>query len=109
LGNETKKEEVRENKNTGRPAYLPDDEFLAQLKARPIYEGLDVDLERGKAESWWAAKGLGLSRHHLVNWLNRAVDGKRPGGGPVAAGSHQSEISRAVANALRETQPARPT
>jgi hypothetical protein len=51
---------------------MADDEFIASLK--PLYEGIDVDAQIGKAKAWLLTpKGQRrkLTRTFLVNWLNR--------------------------------------
>lgn len=54
------------------PPALADSEFLSKLRTNPAYAGIDIDRERGKAESWCLANRRVCSRRFLVNWLNKA-------------------------------------
>lgn len=63
---------------------LTDAEWLAELKANPAYDGVDIDREHGKAKVWCDANGRTLTRRTFVNWINRS----RP-----MAGASRSETS----------------
>jgi hypothetical protein len=53
-------------------APLPDSEFLQALRENKAYDGIDIDRERGKAESWCLANRRMCSKRFFVNWLNKA-------------------------------------
>lgn len=71
-------------KEKGLPALkvVDDQTWLAELKANPVYAGLDIDLEFRKATAWWQAKGKALTRRGFINWLIKAMGDK-----PMANGS----------------------
>lgn len=51
---------------------MTDEEWLDTLKTNPAYEGLNFDIEVGKAKAWADNKGRKCSRAFLLNWFNRA-------------------------------------
>jgi hypothetical protein len=70
-------EQHQKPKPRKREAKLADAEWLATLKALPVYAGLDIDRELGKADAWlMTPKGRGRTktRGFVVNWLNHALD-----------------------------------
>lgn len=57
--------------SVGRSA-LPDDAWVASLKANLAYAGIDVDREIAKCAQWCEVKHKAApSRQRIVNWLNR--------------------------------------
>jgi hypothetical protein len=89
-GKVTKKtlpEKRREEKSKRVVGALADDStFLETIRRNPAYQGIDIDRERGKAESWCLANRRVCSRRFFVNWLNKC---ERPLG---ATGQPKREI-----------------
>ena len=50
---------------------LTDEQFIAELKADPVYSGIDIDREYGKMVRWCSMKGAKPSQMRLVRWLNK--------------------------------------
>lgn len=70
-----------------------DDEWIAGLKADPVYDGIDIDLEFKKASAWYPSRGRKLSRQAFVNWLIREI-GKKPMAIPtsLSEGSYHKKV-----------------
>lgn len=49
-----------------------DTEWLHKLSENPVYAGIDVKLQYGKAQVWHDTHKRQLTRRSFVNWLNRA-------------------------------------
>ena len=47
-------------------------EFLNHLKSKPAYQGIDLENEWSKCETWSETKGYKISYRRFVNWINRA-------------------------------------
>lgn len=57
-----------------RKLQLAEEEFIAELKRNPAYQGIDIDREIGKLKAWLLTpkgRGKSMTRGRLVNWLNR--------------------------------------
>ena len=55
------------------------EQFIQSLKDNPAYEGINIDTELGKMDSWLSARpGRKKTRKFVVNWLNRV---EKPMGG----------------------------
>jgi len=50
---------------------LSDTEFLAELKAEPGYQGIDLDRELSKCRVWTRSRGRQATRRTFIAWLNR--------------------------------------
>ena len=51
---------------------IPDDEWMASLKANPEYSGINIDSEFRRASEWIAKNpGRQLSRPFFTNWLSK--------------------------------------
>ncbi len=50
---------------------MTDEEWTAQIKANPAYEGIDIDRLIGKCQAWCNTHGRQLTRARILNWLNR--------------------------------------
>lgn len=50
---------------------LTDDEWIETLKKNPAYQGLNIDVVKGKMEVWCTTNGKKPTRKRLLNWLNR--------------------------------------
>jgi hypothetical protein len=48
-----------------------DYDFIAKLKTKPAYEGIDIDRELSKAQAWCEVNRRGCTPRFFVNWLNR--------------------------------------
>ena len=65
-----------------RPAYRRstgsaiDEEWIAELEANPVYTGIDIKRELGKAQAWAGVNGVGVTRRRFINWLNRAIESR---------------------------------
>jgi hypothetical protein len=69
-------EQQPKQKGRKRDPLPADAEWLASLKALPVYAGLNVDRELGKLDAWLLTpRGHGKlkSRGRIVNWLNNAA------------------------------------
>lgn len=55
-----------------------DDEWIASLKANPVFSGLDIDHEYRKAQAWIVTKGNGrkFTRKFFGGWLVKALGDK---------------------------------
>lgn len=53
-----------------------DEQWLAELEASPVYAGIDIRRELGKAQAWAGVNRVGVTRRRFVNWLNRALDSR---------------------------------
>lgn len=51
---------------------MTDEEFLAELESLPVYEGIDIKRELGKAQTWYKLRGKVATRMCVINWLNKA-------------------------------------
>lgn len=49
-----------------------DEEWIESIKTNPAYQGMNFDVEIGKAQAWCMTKGRKCSRQFLLNWFNRA-------------------------------------
>ena len=49
-----------------------EDEWLASLAVNPVYSGIDIKVQLGKAQVWCETNQRKCSRKFFVNWLNRA-------------------------------------
>ena len=72
------------NRRTTRPAHrrpasatIIDEEWIGELEANPVYAGIDIKRELGKAQAWASVNNAGVTRRRFINWLNRAVE-QRP-------------------------------
>jgi len=52
---------------------ISDDEWMAQLKANPEYQGIPIESEYSKACEWCSKNSTTLSRRRFANWLTRAA------------------------------------
>jgi len=52
---------------------ISDEEWMAQLKANPDHQGINIDSEYAKACEWCSKNSTTLSRRRFANWLGRAV------------------------------------
>jgi len=50
---------------------LTNDEWLAEIAAKPVYAHIDVQREHDKMVVWCEGKRLKPTRQRFVNWLNR--------------------------------------
>jgi hypothetical protein len=50
---------------------VSDTEFLAELKAEPGYQGIDLDRELSKCRVWTRSRGRQATRRTFIAWLNR--------------------------------------
>lgn len=57
---------------TENPKTQTDAEWLESLKSNRAYEGIDIDVEFGKAKTWCDTNRRKCSRKFFVNWINRA-------------------------------------
>ena len=53
-----------------------DEEWIGELEANPVYTGIDIKRELGKAQAWAGVNGVGVTRRRFINWLNRAVESR---------------------------------
>lgn len=53
-----------------------DELWLQELEASPVYTGIDIRRELGKAQAWASVNGVGVSRKRFINWLNRALESR---------------------------------
>jgi hypothetical protein len=59
---------------SSRKPSMADDEFIAELKKNPAYNGIDIDREIGKMRAWLTTprgRSRKFTRTFVVNWLNR--------------------------------------
>lgn len=49
---------------------MTDEQWIESLKANPVYSGLDIDREYGKAKVWCEANRRSCSRRFFANWIN---------------------------------------
>ena len=61
-----------------------DGDFVAGLKSKSAYEGIDIDRELSKAQSWAEVNRRNCTPRFLVNWLNRVER-------PIAATEGETE------------------
>jgi hypothetical protein len=52
---------------------ISDEEWMAQLKANPEYQGIAIESEYAKACEWCSKNSTTLSRRRFANWLTRAA------------------------------------
>jgi hypothetical protein len=64
-------EEKKADKPLSRAPKKSNDEFLADLKAKPVYSHIDIDSELSKATTWAAANNRQVTQKFFVNWINR--------------------------------------
>jgi len=85
------------------PPQTTDTAWMESLKANSTYQGLDVDLEWGKARMWCETNRRMCSRRFFVNWLNKA---ERPINGTTRplAKWEQSLMRVRAADAERQAQ-----
>lgn len=55
-----------------RSSTKPDDEWLANLKEDPAFEGIDIDAQLAKARFWCGQNGRQCTRRFFSNWLLKA-------------------------------------
>ena len=58
-----------------------DAEWLATLKAKPVYAGINVENEFQKAQTWCETNRRKCTRRFFTNWLNRAEQSMAPSAG----------------------------
>lgn len=69
---EGKGKEGKGGQKDGVDVSTPNDEtWLAELSAKPAYNGIDVRREFSKMETWCAANKKQATRRRFINWLNR--------------------------------------
>ena len=49
-----------------------DEGWIGSLEANPVFSGIDIRRELGKAQVWASANRTTVTRRRFVNWLNRA-------------------------------------
>lgn len=49
-----------------------DEAWIESLEANPVFSGIDIRRELGKAQVWASANRTKVTRRRFVNWLNRA-------------------------------------
>lgn len=49
-----------------------DEEWFASLKTNKVYQGIDIEREKGKCEAWCSVNRRIFSRKTFINWLNGA-------------------------------------
>lgn len=73
---ETYKEETEKSVAQVKPSRplhkKTDEEWIEEIKNNPAYQGMNFDIEIGKAQAWCMTKGKKCSRAFLLNWFNRA-------------------------------------
>lgn len=79
--NKNEKNEKNEKK------IVTDTQFFDSLKINPAYQGLSIEIEKGKCEAWCLAKGRNFTRRMFVNWLNRAEKPIQPQAKVVSSGA----------------------
>lgn len=52
---------------------ISDEEWMAQLKANPNHQEINVDAEYSKAREWCSKNSTTLSRRRFANWIGRAA------------------------------------
>lgn len=67
---------LKEEKSKKPRILLSDEDWMAQLKANPIYTGIDLDHEWRKASAWYPEHHRKLTRAAFINWLIKAMDNK---------------------------------
>jgi hypothetical protein len=50
-----------------------DEEWIKSLESNPLYDGIDVRKELGKATMWASVRGVGVTQRRFINWLARAM------------------------------------
>lgn len=55
---------------------LSDNDWFAQLKADPLYSGIDIDLQYRKAQAWYQERRRMCTRRAFVNWLIKEMGSK---------------------------------
>lgn len=55
---------------------VSDEEWMAELKANPNHQGINIDAEYSKACEWCRTKNRTPSRRFFANWLGKAVEDK---------------------------------
>lgn len=54
-----------------KPATLPDDEWMKTLSPNPAYQGINLEVLRGKLIAWCDLNRVKPTRKRFLNWLNR--------------------------------------
>jgi hypothetical protein len=49
-------------------------DFLSELKTKPLYARLDLDVELARAEVWAEAHHKRVTKRFFINWLGRGLD-----------------------------------
>lgn len=90
---------------SARAPILPDEQFLLELQAKPVYQALNVKLLYAKMVTWCEVSGKQPTRRRLVNWLNRE---DQPMHAPVIKNTPASRTARAGATAAVPTYKLEP-
>jgi hypothetical protein len=71
------------------PKDASEETWLAELSANPVYAGIDVQQELGKAKAWASVRpGTQVTRRRFVQWLNKALTDR-----PLASGGSGTAIA----------------
>lgn len=84
-------EKDAERRRVSAPAGKGDGEFLDDLRKNPAYQGVDVDREAGKCQTWCETNSKVYGRRRLVNWLNRVER-------PMAQNGANGSVGRRYSN-----------
>lgn len=77
-----------------------DSEWLEEIKNNPAYQGMNFDVEIGKAQAWCMTKGRKCSRPFLLNWFNRADKQVSINGQTDRPRSFREQVNRAAGDAF---------
>jgi len=53
-----------------RKSLLPDEEWLKELQKKECYSHLNIEDQLQKCQTWFETKGITVSRHRFLNWIN---------------------------------------
>jgi hypothetical protein len=70
-GREGNKEGKGEREKKLKTSEIPDDEWMATIKANPEHEGKNIDAEFRRAHEWCLKNNRQNSRRFFINWLSK--------------------------------------
>ncbi len=69
-------------KNSPKKVAITDVEWIAELKGKSLYVGINIEQEFQKCQAWCEVRGLETTRTRFINWLNKALKDKPMGQSP---------------------------
>jgi hypothetical protein len=84
---------------------LTEEEWFKELKANPLYQGIDIDREYAKMTEWCRARTFQPTRRRFINWLNKADKPLNGGNGNGGFNPAREELVLSLKNQANKYMP----